>query len=212
MALIWWIVDWWCKGVSQWAHHGGRRHRSRLQPKQRRWIQMLLSTYSCNETVVLTFFFLHSELDIGSMADTSTSSSAAPAQKKAERPRANSSGSIDQTKFTAGPTGGSVVPGAKLMLQIPTGKQRRFHSPGNLREWVALIVFTTALQALQQTSHAWMSNVLSSSSYRYQDVSSSEDIPIKVDKVCLLMIFYQDLFHDYLFHCDTSQCFLWIIN
>ncbi|XP_074537334.1 rho GTPase-activating protein 4-like [Halichoeres trimaculatus] len=97
------------------------------------------------------------EQDIGVLADMGSSSSAAPAQKKSDRPRANSSGSFDQTRFKAGPTGGGVGPGGKLMLQIPTGKQRRFHSPGNLRR-------------------------------EYQDASSSEDIPIKVDKeVCRQM-------------------------
>ncbi|CAJ1085267.1 rho GTPase-activating protein 4-like [Xyrichtys novacula] len=76
------------------------------------------------------------ELETGPSADNSSSLSLAPAQRKAERPRANSSGAIDQTRFTAGPAGGSVSPGGKLMLQIPMGKPRRFHSPGNVRREV----------------------------------------------------------------------------
>ncbi|XP_034551402.1 rho GTPase-activating protein 4a [Notolabrus celidotus] len=101
---------------------------------------------------------IKAELETGLSADNSTSSSASPAQKKAVRPRANSSGSIDQTRLSAGPTGGSITtPGGKLMLQIPMGKPRRFHSPGHV---------------LRQ----------------YQEVSSSEDIPVKVDKeVCRQM-------------------------
>ncbi|XP_041655708.1 rho GTPase-activating protein 4-like isoform X2 [Cheilinus undulatus] len=57
----------------------------------------------------------------------------APKQKKVQRPRSNSSGAIDQTRLTAGPVGGSVAQGGKLMLQIPVGKPRRFHSPGHVR-------------------------------------------------------------------------------
>ncbi|KAM6981758.1 rho GTPase-activating protein 4a isoform 1-T1 [Tautogolabrus adspersus] len=91
------------------------------------------------------------EPEMGLSADNSTSSSAAPTQKKAERPRANSSGSIDQTRLKAGQTVGSIAPGGKLMLPISIGKPRRFHSPGYVRR-------------------------------ECQELSSSEDIPIKVDK------------------------------
>lgn len=69
-------------------------------------------------------------------ADSSTRSFAAPTQKKTERPRANSSGSIDQNKFIGGPAGGGVTSGGKLLLQIPVGPQckpKRVHSPGNVR-------------------------------------------------------------------------------
>ncbi|XP_042347544.1 rho GTPase-activating protein 4-like isoform X2 [Plectropomus leopardus] len=70
--------------------------------------------------------------ETGSSADNSTSSSAAPTQRKAERPRANSGGSIDKSRLTAGPVGGGIASSGKLMLQIPVGPQckpRRGHSP-----------------------------------------------------------------------------------
>uniref|UniRef100_UPI0037E8D195 rho GTPase-activating protein 4-like n=1 Tax=Semicossyphus pulcher TaxID=241346 RepID=UPI0037E8D195 len=73
------------------------------------------------------------ELEFGVSVDSITSSSSAPTQRKAERPRANSSGSIDKNRLTAGPTGGSLASCGKLLIQIPMGKQRRFHSPGNMR-------------------------------------------------------------------------------
>uniref|UniRef100_A0A8D3DTN7 Rho GTPase activating protein 4a n=1 Tax=Scophthalmus maximus TaxID=52904 RepID=A0A8D3DTN7_SCOMX len=66
--------------------------------------------------------------------DCSTGMSAG--QTRAERPRANSSGSIDQTRLTCGPAGGSITSGGKLMLQIPIGPQfkaRRAPSPGLVR-------------------------------------------------------------------------------
>lgn len=75
------------------------------------------------------------EFETGQSADNSAGSSAAPALKKAERPRANSSGSIDQRRLAGGPGGGSIVSGGKF-LQIPLGPQckpRRVHSPGNAR-------------------------------------------------------------------------------
>ncbi|KAG7228384.1 hypothetical protein INR49_009248 [Caranx melampygus] len=55
------------------------------------------------------------ELEMGSSADTSSS---AAAQRKTERPRANSSGSIDQRRQEE-----SIASGGKLMLQIPVGPQ-----------------------------------------------------------------------------------------
>ncbi|CAK6951409.1 rho GTPase-activating protein 4a [Scomber scombrus] len=76
------------------------------------------------------------EVEMGSSADQCTSSSAALPQKKAERPRANSSSSIDHNKLTGGPIGGSITSAGKLMLQIPLGPQskpRRGHSPGYVR-------------------------------------------------------------------------------
>ncbi|XP_068453601.1 rho GTPase-activating protein 4a [Clinocottus analis] len=96
------------------------------------------------------------ELEAGSLANNSTSSSAASILRKAERPRANSSGSIDQRRVTAGAVGGSIASSGKL-LHIPIGPQtrpRRGHSPGYVcRE--------------------------------FQEHSSSEDIVVKVDKeVC----------------------------
>lgn len=72
-------------------------------------------------------------METGSSADNSTSSSAAATQKKAERPRANSSGSIDQKRLLAGISGGGITSGGRLMLQIPVGPQcrpRRVPSPG----------------------------------------------------------------------------------
>uniref|UniRef100_A0A8P4G1K3 Rho GTPase activating protein 4 n=1 Tax=Dicentrarchus labrax TaxID=13489 RepID=A0A8P4G1K3_DICLA len=60
-------------------------------------------------------------------------SSAAPTQKGTDRPRAYSSGAIDQSRLTGGPAGGGVASSGKLMLQIPMGPQcrpRRVHSPG----------------------------------------------------------------------------------
>ncbi|XP_070766639.1 rho GTPase-activating protein 4-like [Enoplosus armatus] len=100
------------------------------------------------------------ELETGSSVDNSTSSTAAAAQKKAECPRANSSGSINQSRLPAGPAGGGIASGGKLMLQIPVGPQckpRRVHSPGNVRR-------------------------------EFQEHSSSEDILVQVDKeVCRQM-------------------------
>ncbi|XP_056279631.1 rho GTPase-activating protein 4-like isoform X2 [Pseudoliparis swirei] len=100
------------------------------------------------------------EMEAGSSADNSTSSSAASTRRKAERPRANSSGSNDQSRLRAGPVGGGIASGGKLMLQIPIGPQgkpRRGHSPGYVcRE--------------------------------FQEHSSSEDIVVKVDEeVCRQM-------------------------
>ncbi|XP_029291151.1 rho GTPase-activating protein 4-like isoform X2 [Cottoperca gobio] len=73
------------------------------------------------------------ELEAGSSADNSSSSSAAPSQRKAERPRANSGSSIDKSRLTAGQVGGIITSGAKLLLQIPIGP-RRGHSPGYVRK------------------------------------------------------------------------------
>ncbi|KAI9530779.1 hypothetical protein NQZ68_000270 [Dissostichus eleginoides] len=72
------------------------------------------------------------EFEARSSADNSSGSSAAT-QRKAERPRANSSGSIDKSKVTAG---GGITSGGKVMLQIPIGpqsKQRQGQSPGYVR-------------------------------------------------------------------------------
>ncbi|XP_044067215.1 rho GTPase-activating protein 4-like isoform X2 [Siniperca chuatsi] len=98
------------------------------------------------------------ELERGSSVDNITSLSAAATQKKVERPRANSSGSIDQ-RLKAGPAGGGTASGGKLMLQIPIGphcRPRRVQSPGNV--------------------------------HRDSQHSSSEDILVQVDKeVCRQM-------------------------
>ncbi|XP_019944240.1 rho GTPase-activating protein 4 isoform X2 [Paralichthys olivaceus] len=67
-----------------------------------------------------------------SSADRSTSLSTTPARMRAERPRANSSGSIDHKRSTCKPEGGSIPSAAKLMLQIPVGpqcKRQRAPSP-----------------------------------------------------------------------------------
>ncbi|KAF0036310.1 hypothetical protein F2P81_011622 [Scophthalmus maximus] len=98
------------------------------------------------------------EVEKMSSADSSTGMSAG--QTRAERPRANSSGSIDQTRLTCGPAGGSITSGGKLMLQIPIGPQfkaRRAPSPGLVRRDL-------------------------------QESSSSEDIRVQVDKVCFLIV------------------------
>ncbi|XP_070695772.1 rho GTPase-activating protein 4a isoform X2 [Pempheris klunzingeri] len=76
------------------------------------------------------------ELATGSSADSTTSTSAAPTQKKAECYRANSSGAIDQNRLTARPAEGEVTSSGKLLLQIPIGPQckpRRVRSPANVR-------------------------------------------------------------------------------
>nr|XP_020472611.1 rho GTPase-activating protein 4 isoform X2 [Monopterus albus]XP_020472621.1 rho GTPase-activating protein 4 isoform X2 [Monopterus albus]XP_020472630.1 rho GTPase-activating protein 4 isoform X2 [Monopterus albus] len=70
------------------------------------------------------------ELETGSLGDVGISSFAAAPQKNTERPRANSSGSIDKKRISA------AASGAKLMLQIPVGPQsrpRRAPSPGYVR-------------------------------------------------------------------------------
>ncbi|KAA8591096.1 hypothetical protein FQN60_002039 [Etheostoma spectabile] len=72
------------------------------------------------------------EMETGSSADNGARLCAAPTHKKAERPRANSSGSIDQSRLTAEQVGGSIASSGKLMLQIPLGP-RRGHSPGYVR-------------------------------------------------------------------------------
>lgn len=96
------------------------------------------------------------EVEKMSSADSSTGMSAG--QTRAERPRANSSGSIDQTRLTCGPAGGSITSGGKLMLQIPIGPQfkaRRAPSPGLVRrEWVSLNV-----AALQLACYNIMKNL-----------------------------------------------------
>ncbi|XP_071775942.2 rho GTPase-activating protein 4-like isoform X2 [Centroberyx gerrardi] len=107
------------------------------------------------------YSYIKDEMEVGSLADrSSSSSSAAPTQRKGERPRANSRGSPDQSGFRAGPTGGSIAPGGKLMLQFPKGPQGkalRTHSPGFIRR-------------------------------ECQDNSSSEDITVQIDKeVCRQM-------------------------
>ncbi|XP_054464658.1 rho GTPase-activating protein 4a isoform X2 [Anoplopoma fimbria] len=100
------------------------------------------------------------ELEAGYSADSSTSSSAASTQRKAERPRANSSGSLDQSRLAAGPAGSSIISAGKLTLQIPVGPQckpRRGPSPCYVRRGL-------------------------------QEHSSSEDIVVKIDKeVCRQM-------------------------
>lgn len=75
------------------------------------------------------------EFETGSSVFNSTSSCAVATQRKAERPRANSSGSIDQRRLTAGPAGGGISSGGKFLLQIPVGPQckpRRVPSPSNV--------------------------------------------------------------------------------
>ncbi|XP_047449468.1 SLIT-ROBO Rho GTPase-activating protein 3-like [Mugil cephalus] len=71
------------------------------------------------------------DLETGSSGDSSML--AAPTQNKAERPRANSSGSIEHIRSTAG---GSITSGGRLMLQIPIGPQtnRKMLSPGYVRK------------------------------------------------------------------------------
>ncbi|XP_030589466.1 rho GTPase-activating protein 4-like [Archocentrus centrarchus] len=76
--------------------------------------------------------------ETGFSADNRTSISAAAAQKKGERPRANSSGALDRSRLTAVPGGGGFISGGKYMLQIPVGQQckpRRMPSPCYGREY-----------------------------------------------------------------------------
>ncbi|XP_035809610.2 SLIT-ROBO Rho GTPase-activating protein 3-like isoform X1 [Amphiprion ocellaris] len=90
------------------------------------------------------------DLETGSSADNRTRN----------RPRANSSGCMDHSRLAAGPAGGGLTSGGKLMLQFPVGPQckpRRMHSPG----------------------YVYREN---------QQHSSSEDIAVHVDKeVCRQM-------------------------
>uniref|UniRef100_G3P1F6 Uncharacterized protein n=2 Tax=Gasterosteus aculeatus TaxID=69293 RepID=G3P1F6_GASAC len=98
-------------------------------------------------------------LETGTSAVNGAGSSAASTQKKTERPRANSSGSVDASRLTGGPVGFSVASSGKPTLQIPVGPQcrSRGHSAGYLRREV-------------------------------QGHSSPEDIVVKVDKeVCRQM-------------------------
>ncbi|XP_041860707.1 SLIT-ROBO Rho GTPase-activating protein 3-like isoform X2 [Melanotaenia boesemani] len=83
-----------------------------------------------------------------------THSKTEPIQTKTERPRANSSGSIDHNRIPAGPAGGGITSAGKLTLQIPVGPQcrpRRMHSPVSVHR-------------------------------ECQQHSSSEDIVVQVDK------------------------------
>ncbi|XP_062248048.1 rho GTPase-activating protein 4a [Platichthys flesus] len=99
------------------------------------------------------------ESETVSSADSSTSLPAAPLQTRAERPRANSSGSIDN-KRQSRPAGGSITSAAKFTLQIPVGPQckpKMAPSPGLVRRDL-------------------------------REHSSAEDIGVKVDKeVCRQM-------------------------
>lgn len=74
------------------------------------------------------------ELETGNPAE----SISAPAMyKKTERPRANSSGSGDQSRLTGGPAGGSIALGGKLIFQNPAGQQCKpwlAQSPGNVHK------------------------------------------------------------------------------
>uniref|UniRef100_G3P1E9 Rho GTPase activating protein 4a n=1 Tax=Gasterosteus aculeatus aculeatus TaxID=481459 RepID=G3P1E9_GASAC len=74
-------------------------------------------------------------LETGTSAVNGAGSSAASTQKKTERPRANSSGSVDASRLTGGPVGFSVASSGKPTLQIPVGPQcrSRGHSAGYLR-------------------------------------------------------------------------------
>ncbi|XP_034446729.1 rho GTPase-activating protein 4-like [Hippoglossus hippoglossus] len=92
-------------------------------------------------------------------AERSATLPAAPSQTRAERPRANSSGSVDGKRPTCRPAGGSITSAAKL-LQIPVGPQckpQRGPSPCLVRRDL-------------------------------QEHSSAEDIGVRVDKeVCRQM-------------------------
>ncbi|KAM4562802.1 rho GTPase-activating protein 4a isoform 2-T2 [Odontesthes bonariensis] len=100
------------------------------------------------------------DLDTGSSADNGAGVSTSHTQTKAQRPRANSSSSIEQSRITAGPAGGAITTAGKLSLQIPVGPQckpRRIHSPPYVRR-------------------------------DFQQHSSSEDLVVQVDKdVCRQM-------------------------
>ncbi|XP_068996856.1 SLIT-ROBO Rho GTPase-activating protein 3-like isoform X1 [Embiotoca jacksoni] len=104
--------------------------------------------------------YTHSKDNLETRSSADSSTSVFGSQKKAERPRANSSGSLDPNWLSAGPTGGSIASGGKLLLQIPLGPQckpKRVQSPGYARK-------------------------------ECQQHSSAEDIGVKVDKeVCRQM-------------------------
>lgn len=74
------------------------------------------------------------------------------------------------------------------MLQIPIGPQgkpRRGHSPGYVcRECVALDV--AALKLTVREREINIQCFLISFAHRFQEHSSSEDIVVKVDEVCLV--------------------------
>ncbi|XP_028307821.1 rho GTPase-activating protein 4-like isoform X2 [Gouania willdenowi] len=74
------------------------------------------------------------DLESGASADHSSGISSDPTRRKAHRPRANSSGSLD---YSVLPTGGGVVAAGRTTLQIPLepqNKSKRTHSPGFLRK------------------------------------------------------------------------------
>lgn len=72
------------------------------------------------------------ELEMGNPAE---SISGPATYKKTERPRANSSGSGDQSRMMGGPVGGSIALGGKFIFQNPAGQQCKpwlMQSPGNV--------------------------------------------------------------------------------
>lgn len=62
--------------------------------------------------------------------ETLASSDTSSGQKRYERPRTNSSSSVEKNRLS-GPLGGGIVSGGKFMLQIPVGQQckKRVNSP-----------------------------------------------------------------------------------
>ncbi|XP_028265950.1 SLIT-ROBO Rho GTPase-activating protein 3-like [Parambassis ranga] len=76
------------------------------------------------------------DVETRAAGNSSSSMSAAPTQKKSARPRANSSGALENSRSPARPAGGSITSGGKMTLQIPVGPQckpRRMPSPGYVR-------------------------------------------------------------------------------
>ncbi|KAM9344012.1 rho GTPase-activating protein 4-like isoform 2-T3 [Pholidichthys leucotaenia] len=71
------------------------------------------------------------DLETVSFVDKSSISITAPTQSRKERPRANSSGSIEfNKKSSAGPAGGSLTSSGKLMIPVaPQYRPKRMHSP-----------------------------------------------------------------------------------
>lgn len=72
------------------------------------------------------------ELEMGNLSENI---SAPVTYKKTERPRANSSSSVDQSRVMGGPAGGSIALGGKSIFQNPAGQQCKpwlIQSPGNV--------------------------------------------------------------------------------
>lgn len=106
---------------------------------------------------------------------------ALPTQKKAERPRANSCASAEQSKWAAMPAGGSMASSGKVMLQIPLGprKPRSVRSPGFVRRELRESVSNEDIVHLDKSVCRQMDSVFKELLARQasQDPSSSSPTP-----------------------------------